>query len=165
MQSTRSIYSSLFSPTFIAASSFLASCLSLMSAIPINTAINPTKAVKIGKPPRKKSRISFPQPSPKPAVSGSLRRKRCKNRKENHCCPNNKRNHTNLLLKNDPYTIRTCDLLLRRQPLYPPELTDQKIMLPISAYQLCFLNSLYLSEYRKKNGLLQALLRSFHTLL
>jgi len=56
-------------------------------------------------------------------------------------------------------------LRLRRQPLYPPELTDQKIMLPISAYQLCFLNSLYLSEYRKKNGLLQALLRSFHTLL
>ena len=30
-------------------------------------------------------------------------------------------------------------------------------MLPISAYQLCFLNSLYLSEYKKKNGLLQAL--------
>ena len=28
-------------------------------------------------------------------------------------------------------------------------------MLPLSAYQLCFLNSLYLSEYKKKHSFLQ----------
>ncbi|UTY25214.1 hypothetical protein E4N78_11705 [Treponema denticola] len=48
----------------MAASSFLASCLSLISAIPINTEIRPTKAAKIGKPPRINNKISCPQANP-----------------------------------------------------------------------------------------------------
>ncbi|UTY29289.1 hypothetical protein E4N76_10185 [Treponema putidum] len=57
-------YSVLFSAAFIAASSFLASCLSLMSAIPINTETRPTKAAKIGKPPLKNNKISCPHANP-----------------------------------------------------------------------------------------------------
>ncbi|QSI03647.1 hypothetical protein DYQ05_01300 [Treponema pedis] len=57
-------YSVLFSAAFIAASSLRASCLSLISAMPIKMEISPTKAAKIGRPPRKNSSISCPQPNP-----------------------------------------------------------------------------------------------------